>query len=155
MAKAWITMVAAVALSACTGEEPGEGYGPPTCDGGGEPLIEIGSGGQLGFEPYAAGELVPVRTDGETIEVQLWTSGLDTTDSMIVTIRTSIDGGESKDSTASFTLVCNEDEGQGWLGAYPFLPNGFADGDIVTVVATATDGHDVSASGEVEVEIQL
>jgi hypothetical protein len=137
-------MVAAVGLSACTGDEPGGAYGPPTCDGGGEPLIEIGSGGQLGFEPFAAGELVPVRPDGETIEVQLWTSGLDTTDSMIVTIRTSIAGGASKDSTASFTLVCNDEEGRGWLGAYPFLPDEAEDGDLVTVVATATDGTDVS-----------
>ena len=151
--KAW-TWIVALGLVACAGEEEG-GFGPPTCDGGGEPLIELGSGGQLGFEPYAAGELVPVRPDGETIEVQLWTSGLDTNDSMTVSIRTSIGGGPSRDSLATFNLVCNEEDGRGWLSAFPFLPEGAADGDVVTVVATATDANSTSASGEVDVELQF
>lgn len=141
-------------LAACAGDEE-EGYGPATCDGGGEPLIEIGSGGQLGFEPYAAGEVIEVRPDGSTIETQLWTSGLDTNDSMTVSIRTSIGGGASKDSLATFTLVCNDEEGRGWLSAFPALPDGAADGDIVKIVATATDAQETSASGEVEVELQF
>ena len=154
MAKMWNGMAMALLLGACSGEDQGDLYGPPSCDGGGEPLVEIGSGGQLGFEPYADGDLVPVRADGETIEVQLWTSGIDTTDSVLVTIRTSLDGGASKDSSSTFTMVCDEDSGHGWLGAYPFLPDGAEDGDLVTVVATVTDSLETSVSGEVELEIQ-
>ena len=120
----------------------------------GEPLVELGTGGQLGFEPYAAGEQVALRGE-DTISVELWTSGLDTTDSMIVSIRTSIGGGQSRDSLATFSLVCNEDEGRGWLSAFPFVPEGAADGDIVTVVATVTDANEVTASGEVDLELSL
>ena len=155
MSKAWNGMVAALLLGACSGDDQGDVYGPPTCDGGGEPIVEIGSGGQLGFEPYGNGELVPVRADGETIEVQLWTSGIDTTDSVLVTIRTSIGGGASKDSSSTFTMVCNEDDGHGWLGAFPFLPDEAADGDIVAVVATVTDALETSVSSEVELEVQF
>ena len=155
MTKSWWACGMVVLGLACAGDEADDGFGPATCDGGGEPLIELGSGGQLGFEPYADGEQVPVRPDGETVEVQLWTSGLDTTESMIVTVRTAINGGESRDSTASFTLVCPEEEGRGWLTVYPYLPVEAADGDRVTVTATATDAQETSASGSVELQLQF
>lgn len=139
-------------LMACSGEDGEPGFGPPTCEGGGEPIVEAGVGGQLSFEAYGDGERVPVRPDGETIEVQLYTSGIDTTDTVTVSMRLSVNGGTSRDSLNSFTLVCN-DEGYGWLGAYPFLPTEAADGDTVTVVATVTDAAGTSVTDEVDLEL--
>jgi hypothetical protein len=139
---------------ACNGAGE-EGFGPATCDGGGEPLLEAGVGGQLNFEAFGDGDLVPVRADGETIEVQLYTSGIDTTDSVTVVIKTSVGGGTTRDSINSFTLVCNDDEGRGWLGAYPFLPATAKDGDTITLSATVTDSSSVAVNTEVDLKLQF
>ena len=143
---------ALVMLAACAGEEV-EGYGPATCDGGGEPIVEIGDGGQLDFAPFTDNDTVDLRSDG-SIEVQLFTSGLDTSNTVTVSIRTSIGGGTTRDSLSSFNLVCNDDIGHGWLGAYPGLPDGVQAGDVVDVVATVTDASGGSASGEVALTVR-
>jgi hypothetical protein len=141
-------VVALGVMVACSGDDVVD-EGPATCDGGGPLLVEVGSGGQLDFVPFADGDEATLRVD-ETIEVQLLTSGLDTTDSVTVSVRTSIGGGTTRDSLNTFNLVCSDDTGRGWLGAYPFVPEGAVAGDRVLVVATVTDAAGTAASGEVE-----
>jgi len=126
-----------------------ESYGPPTCDGGGEPLLELGDGGRNAFAPHGPGAVLPTRGDPIGLDLDLWTSGIDTTQPVTAVVRISVAGGPTEDSLASLTLIC-ADSGNGWTNVLATLPSGSASGTDVAVEAVLTDWTGVSVTAQLD-----
>lgn len=152
----WWMTAALVALVACGGEEaPGE---PATCDGGGAPSLALGDGGRTDFTPLGDGASIPIESynGSYVVYIELWTSGLDTTDPMTVVVRTSVDGGPTADALGQQQLLCDEEIGNGWTGVWAPLPGDLqteaaaqaADGAPVVITATVTDALGTTVSTE-------
>lgn len=132
----WIIGLGCVA---CSGE-------PATCDGGGEPAIEAGMGGADAFVPFGDGDTLEGSSTG--LQLDLWTTGLDTTQAVTTVVRISADGGPTQDSIAQLTYNCDEGVGHGWTRVTAALPAEAADGSALDVSISATDAARTNASLE-------
>lgn len=156
MTRWWMT-VGLVGLVACGGEE--EPVEPATCDGGGAPSLELGDGGRSDFLAYGDGASIPIESynDSYTVYIELWTAGLDTAEPVTAVVRTSVDGGSTKDGTALLQLLCDDEVGNGWTGVWAPLPDDLqseaaaqaADGAPVVITATVTDTAGTTVSTEI------
>jgi len=115
---------------------------PATCEGGGEPTLEIGGGGRDAFVPFSDGDAVPLS--GGAAQLDLWTAGLDTTSQVTGVVRIDAGGG-SQDSIAGLTLLCGE-PGYGWVRVLAALPAGATSGTQLDVSATLTDATGTAAN---------
>lgn len=150
------TVLLAFGLVGCAGED-GEATAaePGTCDGGGTLSVELGDGGRNDFMAFSDGEVLPVEQAGfYGVGVELWTSGLNTTESVTLVARLSVDGGPATPATALRNLLCDDEVGYGWDSIVtPFDDDYQSDPASVdglpyelTVVITDTDGE--TATGE-------
>ena len=134
-------MRSSVALSllllACSGD-------PATCDGGGDPALEIGEGNRDSFVAFPDGGTY--EGSNNTIDLALWTTGLDTTQAITTVVRISVDGGATTDSIAALTYQCAEASGNGWTSATALLPPAAADGSAVRIQVSATDHLSTNAT---------
>jgi hypothetical protein len=135
----------AIALVGCGKDEVSD---PATCDGGGTPGLELGDGGQLAFAPWSAGDAVPITQQGDYgFVVQLHTTGLDTTATVVSFVRFAI-GAETTttDVGGSLTFQCLDD-GTGWTQVFATLGDdrqaasqvAALDGEALHLTVTATD----------------
>ena len=123
--------------------------GPPTCDGGGATTLELGDGGRNAFVPFSGGDTIPTRGEPAGLDLDLWTSGIDTSQPVTAVVRASVDGGPTEDSLASLTLTC-ADSGNGWTNVLATLGAGAAPGSTVSIESTVTDWTGVTASTSIE-----
>lgn len=115
-----------------------------TCDGGGEPALEVGEGPRDGFAAYADGGTY--EGSGNAIDLAFWTTGLDTTEPISTVVRISVDGGSTTDSIAQLTYQCAEATGNGWTSASALLPPAAVDGSSIRIQVSATDHLSTNAA---------
>ncbi|MEZ4318873.1 MAG: hypothetical protein R3F61_15265 [Myxococcota bacterium] len=120
-------------LAACAPD-----YGPPTCEGGGEPGLELGDGGRMAFVPFEDGGVLPTRGTPPGADIDLWTTGLDVGQGITAIVRIAADGGPTEDSLATLVFSC-ADTGNGWTNVLAQLPASAVSGSNVTVEAVLTD----------------
>ena len=130
------------------GCETPEEFGPSTCEGGGEPRIEIGTGGRNSFVGFEPGQSVRERNNGLTMD--LFTSGLNVLEPVTTVVRIAADGGGTEDSLASVSYQCT-DSGNGWTTVIANLPQNTNDGSILSIDVVATDPSGTSVSTALEV----
>ena len=148
----YVALSAALWLAGCGGEDGEATEGPASCDGGGPLLVEIGSGGLRGFEPFADGDAIGLSAQ-QTVNLELLTSGIDTAANATVVIRADI-GGAARGGAASYQLQCDDALGNGWLGAQVLVPEDAVAGDTLHVVAVVTGADGDSATGEVDLLLE-
>ncbi|MCB9674614.1 MAG: hypothetical protein H6737_05815 [Alphaproteobacteria bacterium] len=133
-----------IALVACSPD-----LGPPTCEGGGAPLVEVGDGGQTAFVAFGDGATIPTRNTPAQADLELWTSGLVTTAGITAVVRIAADGGPTEDSLATLTFVC-ADTGNGWTNVLAALPASAVSGSSLSIDVTLTDSVGTTASTSIE-----
>jgi len=152
--------LAALVAVGCAGDEPAPAAAEPaSCDGGGEPMVELGDGGQSDFQAFSDGVTVPIDEVGGAygVSTELWSSGVDVTSPVTVVVKVSVDGGPTTDAVGQRNMQCNDDVGNGWDSVFAPLPDHLqtaaaaegASGSEVTITAVITDADGESASGEV------
>lgn len=140
----WMFVIGVVA---CSGEEPA------TCDGGGEPMIELGTGEAEAFAPYTDGDTFDGSSSG--LRVSLWTSGLDTTQPITTVIRISADGSPTADSIAQLSYSCDDAVGNGWQQVTAALPGEAVDGSALSITISTTDANQVNAQASLTGTLSL
>jgi hypothetical protein len=131
-------------LGACAGDDGTEPPLETDCEGSGDPLVEVGSGGASGFQPFTDGTAVDIQLRGVEygFVFDIRTAGLDTTASMSTLVRYRL-GAETttEDLLANLNLQCG-DEGTGWAQVFASLPDDAQD----EASAMALDGEAVALS---------
>jgi hypothetical protein len=90
--------------------------GPDLCTGWGEPVVEVGQGSLLAFEPYVDGDGVQLTTGpyGDLgFSLNLLTTGFDTRDDMSAVLRLDVDG-TAQDYLSLVIMNCPV-SGPGWV----------------------------------------
>ncbi|MEQ1504969.1 MAG: hypothetical protein ABMB14_22240 [Myxococcota bacterium] len=133
----WLPCLGWLGAAGCAGDEPTATSDATACEGAGDPAVEVGEGGQLGFTGWADGDTVAIEDDGTGrygFYADLWTTGLDTTGSVSTFLRFTIgDDPATTDVGATLTLVCTDD-GHGWYGVFAPLDDGLQDAAAVAAL---------------------
>lgn len=159
-------LCAAAILTGCAGDkdETQTATDATPCEGAGDPVLQLGTGGQLGFTPFADGDIIDVVQDPSDrfgLFIDLSTTGLDTTLSVTSFLRYTIgDDPETTDAGASLLLQCS-DAGVGWFGVFAPLGDDLQtaidvveiDGLPLHLTGSATD--DAGETGSFEVDLVL
>lgn len=122
---------------------------PPTCEGGGAPLLELGDGGRTDFEAFADGVALPTTGSPAGVNLEMQTSGIDTTQGVSVVVRVAADGGPSEDNLAVLSFQCAsaaDGTGFGWANAIATIPADATPGSALTIDAVATDWRGITAT---------
>ncbi len=141
----------AAVLAACTTTAP------PTCDGGGDPLLEIGDGGRDDFMAFADGVTLGTTGSPPGVNLQLQTSGLDTTQNVTAVVRIAADGGPTEDNLAALSLQCEsaaDGTGFGWASVIATIPSSAGAGSSLQIDATITDWRGISATTGLSANIE-
>lgn len=129
------------------------GGGGGTCDGGGDPFLEVGTGSRDAFAPLQDGDTL--EGSGSAIEFSLVTTGLDTTQPITTVVRISADGGATTDSVAQLTYQCSQDVGTGWQSVTASLPSEASDGSALAITVSTTDALRTNAAQELSGTLSL
>lgn len=127
MTRCWL---ATALLCGCAGDGTGDtGTSLTQCQGAGEPTVELGGGGLEEFVPWEEGATVTIVDQGGTygFEVELLTTGIDTTAPVTTFLRFTVGGDTtSQDVGATLTFQC-PNEGPGWYGVFAPLDEAYQD----------------------------
>lgn len=158
--RGWMVVAAAGAVvSGCSGGDTDDTGATPertACEGAGDPVVQVGTGGLSAFAAWSEGDTVAIEDDGTGrygYYADLLTNGLDTTAPIIALIRFTVgDDPTTEDVGASLSFQC-PNEGPGWAGVFVPLDDPMQDATVVAgleglaleVTALATDQRGQSA----------
>ena len=164
--RTWVAAWMGLGTLGCTGDgETTDTTTPATaCEGSGDPVVELGTGGLSGFAAWNDGDTVAIEDDGTGrfgYFADLLTTGVDTTAPVTTLIRFTVgDDTTSEDVGATLSFQC-PNEGPGWAGVFVPLDEAMQDatavaaleGEALGVTALVTDQGADTADVSVELVI--